>query len=79
LGQFLHDQIFANYGALIELLSDNGPNLLSGAVRFYLQLIRTKHRTTTLYHPRTNRKVENLNGLLGRMLTKYLMGKPTRA
>jgi hypothetical protein len=79
LGQFLHDQIFANYGAPMELLSDNGPNLLSGAVRFYLQLMRTKHRTTTPYHPRTNGKVENLNGLLGRMLTKYLMGKPTRA
>jgi hypothetical protein len=79
LGHFLHDQIFANYGAPMELLSDNGPNLLAGAVRFYLDLIKTKHRTTTPYHPRTNGKVENLNGLLGRMLTKYLMGKPTRA
>jgi transposase InsO family protein len=79
LGQFLHEQIFMNYGAPLELISDNGTNLLSGAVEYYLNILKTRHRTTTPYHPRTNGKVENLNGLLGRMLTKYLMGKPTRA
>lgn len=79
LAKFLHDDIFALYGAPKELLSDNGPNLLAGAVRHYVQLLGTRHRTTTPYHPRTNGKVENLNGLLGRMLTKYLMGKPTKA
>ena len=44
----------------------------------YLARLKTHHRTTTPYHPRTNGKVENLNGSLGKMLTKYLMGKPTR-
>ncbi|QQK39479.1 Ribonuclease H-like protein [Penicillium digitatum] len=41
-------------------------------------LKRMHEETTTPYHPRTNGKVENFNGLLGRMLTKYCMGKPTR-
>jgi hypothetical protein len=68
-----------NYGAPREIVSDNGANLLSGAVAYYLNILKTRHRTTTPYHPRTNGKVENLNGLLGRMLTKYLMGKPTKA
>ena len=40
--------------------------------------MKTKYRHTTPYHPRTNGKVENLNGLLGRMLTKYLLNKPTK-
>ena len=78
LAQFLYRDIYAHYGAFTELISDNGPNLLSGAVRHFLQLIQARHRTTTPYHPRTNGKVENFNGLVGRMLTKYLMGKPTR-
>ena len=30
--QFLHKDIFVNYGAPHKLLSDNSPNLLAGAV-----------------------------------------------
>ncbi|KOS36085.1 hypothetical protein ACN38_g13229, partial [Penicillium nordicum] len=78
LAEFLFRDIYAHYGAFNELISDNGPNLLSGAVRHFVGLLRARHRTTTPYHPRTNGKVENFNGLIGRMLTKYLMGKPTR-
>ncbi|OQD73316.1 hypothetical protein PENANT_c212G08917, partial [Penicillium antarcticum] len=78
IGQFLFEEIYVQYGAFEELISDNGPNLLAGAVRYFIGRLRAKHRTTTPYHPRTNGKVENFNGLIGRMLTKYLMGKPTR-
>ena len=78
IARFLHEDIFVNYGAPRELLSDNGPNLLAGAVQHYVRLLKSTHRVTTPYHPRTNGKVENLNGLLGRMLTKYLLSKPTR-
>ncbi|KOS36133.1 hypothetical protein ACN38_g13162 [Penicillium nordicum] len=78
LAEFLFRDIYAHYGAFNELISDNGPNLLSGAVRHFVGLLRARYRTTTPYHPRTNGKVENFNGLIGRMLTKYLMGKPTR-
>ncbi|OQD79113.1 hypothetical protein PENSOL_c337G01743, partial [Penicillium solitum] len=78
LAEFLYRDIYAHYGAFAELISDNGPNLLSGAVRHLVALIQARHHTTTPYHPRTNGKVENFNGLVGRMLTKYLMGKPTR-
>ena len=75
---FLHDEIFVNYRPPRELLSDNGTNFLSRIVTLYLKRLGTRHRTTTPYHPRTNSKVENLNGTLGKMLTKYLIGKPTR-
>jgi transposase InsO family protein len=77
IAEFLHE-IYVNYGAPREILSDNGTNLLSGAVKHYVRMLKARHRTTTPYHPRTNGKVENLNGTLGKMLTKYLMGKPTR-
>lgn len=78
VAEFLHDDIFTVYGAPAEFLTDNGANLLATSVQYFIKLINAKHRTTTPYHPRTNGKVENLNGLLGRMLTKYCMGKPTR-
>ena len=78
IAKFIHEEIYLNCGAPVELVSDNGPNLLAPAVALYMNILKTKHRTTTPYHPRTNGKCENLNGTLGRMLTKYLMGKPTR-
>jgi transposase InsO family protein len=78
IADFLHEDLFTNYGAPQELLTDNGTNLLAKSVEFYLAKLKIRHRTTTLYHPRTNGKVENLNGLLGAILTKYYMGLPTR-
>ena len=75
---FLHEEIFVHYGAMAELMSDNGPNLLSKVVAHYVQLLKTRHRVTTPHHPRTNGRIERLNGILGAMLTKMLMGKPTR-
>lgn len=78
IAEFLHDDIFTVYGAPAEFLTDNGANLLATSVEYFIKLINAKHKTTTPYHPRTNGKVENFNGLLGRMLTKYCMGKPTR-
>ena len=66
------------FGAPQEIFTDGGKNLWGGVVEEFLQKVKTQHKGTSPYHPRTNGKVESLNGLLGRMLTKYLLGKPTR-
>jgi transposase InsO family protein len=52
---------------------------MSGAIRYFIELLKIRHKTTTPYHPRINRKVENLNRTLGKILTKYLINKLTRA
>ena len=78
IADFIHDEIFLPYGAPKELLSDMGANLLAPAVEHFLRKLGTRHRTTTPYHPRTNGKVERFNGLLGLILTKYLLNKPTK-
>jgi hypothetical protein len=65
------------YGPPKELLSDNGRNLTGDVMKAYTTLLSTKHRVTTPYHPRTNGKVENFNGLLGQILTKMLVNQPT--
>ena len=70
---FIHDEITMVYGAPREILSDNGSNLTSEIVNHYLHLLKTKHRVTTPYYPRTNRKIENFNGLLGLTLIRLLI------
>ncbi|KAJ5549882.1 hypothetical protein N7535_002176 [Penicillium sp. DV-2018c] len=54
LAEFLYKNVYAHYGTFNELISDNGPNVLSGAVRHSVNLIKARHRTTTPYHLRTN-------------------------
>ena len=43
LRTFLHEEIFMNYGAPLEILSDNSLNLLSGTVSYYLNLLKTRY------------------------------------
>jgi len=73
----LHENITIPYGPFKELLSDNGPQFVGQLMRAYLKRVQAKYRVTTPYHPRTNGKVENFNGILGTLLTKMLVNKPT--
>lgn len=74
--EFIHREIFTEYRIPNEILTDNGANLVSEAVETFLKPTKLKHRTTTPYHPQTNGKVERLNGTIGKLLAKYLYGKP---
>ena len=76
--EFIHDEIYMHYGALQEIFTDGGKNLWGGAVQKYLKKIKTLHKGTSPYHPRTNGKVECLNGIIGTMLGKLLLNKPTK-
>jgi hypothetical protein len=78
IADFIFHEIYMHYGAPQEIFTDGGKNFWGNVVQKYLNKIKTVHRSASPYHPRTNGKVESLNGLLGNMLTKYLLGKPTR-
>ena len=78
IAEFIHDEIYLHYGAPQEIFTDGGKNLWGGAVQKYLEKIKTLHKGTSPYHPRTNGKVERLNGIIGTMLGKLLLGKPTK-
>jgi hypothetical protein len=67
-----------HYGAPQEIVTDGGKNLWGDVVQEYLKKIKTIHKGTSTYHPRTNGKVESLNGLISGMLTRYLLNKPTK-
>jgi hypothetical protein len=67
-----------HYVAPQEIFTDAGKNLWVGVVQRYLEKIKTLHKGTSPYHPRTNGKVERLNGIVGTMLGKMLFNKPTK-
>jgi hypothetical protein len=75
IAEFLHKEIFVNYSAFNELVSDNGRNLLLQVMEVFIKILKAKHCTTTLSHLQINRKNKNLNSLLSRMLIKYLISK----
>ncbi|SPO30464.1 uncharacterized protein UTRI_06394 [Ustilago trichophora] len=77
VADFIYEEIVLNFGAPKEILSDNGSNFLAEVVEHLLRTIKTRHRLATAYHPRTNGKVEALNGMIGRMLTRLMPRLPT--
>jgi len=78
IAEFIHDEIYTHYGAPQEIFTDGGKNLWGGVVQKYLEKIKMLHKSISLYHPWTNGKVEHLNGIIGTMLGKLLLNKPTK-
>ena len=78
IAEFIFSEIYMHYGAPQEIFTDGGRNLWGGVVENYLKKIKTLHKGTSPYHPRTNGKVERLNGIIGTMLGKMLLNKPTK-
>ena|SRR5436309_794407 len=76
--EFIFQEIYMHYGAPQEIFTDGGKNLWGGTFQQYLAKIKTIHKGTSPYQPRTNGKVESLNGLISNMLTKMLLSKSTK-
>ena len=69
IAEFIFNEIYMHYGAPQEIFSDGGKNLWGDVVQAYLKKIGTIHKGTSPYHPRTNGKVERLNGILEGMIS----------
>src|SRR5947207_3266363 len=67
-----------NYDAPQEIFTDDGKNLWGDAMQKYLDKIKTLHKSMSPFHPRTNGKVERLNGIVGTMPGKLLLNKPAK-
>ena len=75
---FIYNEIYMHYGVPQEIFTDGGKNLWGDAMQRYLEKIKMLHKGTSPYHPRTNGKVKRLNGIIGVMLGKMLLNKPTK-
>jgi len=70
--RFIVDDIICRHGAVEELLSDLGRNFLAEVVEQMLKIVGTRHVRTTSYWPQCNGLDEKVNGILCRMISKYV-------
>ena len=72
IAHLLIEEIFSRYGAILELVTDNGSENCNKTVRETLQALNVRHVTTSLYHPNSNGKVERFHRVLNDILAKKL-------
>lgn len=76
VASFLKDELFANFGCPTEIISDRGAAFRDASLKLYLEKIKIQHNLTSAYHPRSNGVTERFNGLLGKMISKYVAREP---
>lgn len=65
--------LFASYGLPEELVSDNGPQLVSHEFTQFLERNGIKHTTVPAYHPASNGAAERSVQILERALMKNVL------
>ncbi|CAM8951138.1 unnamed protein product [Rhodiola kirilowii] len=73
---FLRTNIFSRYGVPKAIISDQGTHFCNRVMASTLRHYGVHHRTSTAYHPQTNRQAEISNREIKGILEK--MVKPTR-
>ena len=74
-GRAIFHEILMRFGRPDEILTDQGQEFGAKVLEQFMKLQKTRHIRTTPYHPRTNGKVESLNGLIKRMIRANIQGK----
>lgn len=74
VADFIYEEIVMRFGCPSEILTDRGANFMSTVIKRYMERIKTNHKFTSAFHPRTNGKCERLNGIIKAMLRKYVHG-----
>ncbi|OAE18890.1 hypothetical protein AXG93_3022s1140 [Marchantia polymorpha subsp. ruderalis] len=64
VSKFLFESIITRYGCPLELVSDRGTHFLNTVINDLTLHFQIKHRKTTPYNPKANRRTEKSNGLL---------------
>ncbi|CEP15412.1 hypothetical protein [Parasitella parasitica] len=70
VANFLHENIFCQFGPFASTLTDNRSPFSNDIVDKFLAIIQSKHTFTTPYRPQCNGKNEKLNGSLSRAIKK---------
>ncbi|KAK2706947.1 hypothetical protein QYM36_014844 [Artemia franciscana] len=67
------EQYFCRVGVLEEILTDQGSNFVTKSLLELYKIHGMKIIRTSPFHPQTDGLVENLNGMLVRLLKKFVM------
>ena len=71
LADFVINNIYKNYETFKKIIIDKDVNLWTSVMNMTFELLKIKHRSTILYHSRTNETVKRFNDILSQMLIKY--------
>ena len=74
VAEFLRENMFYKFGYLRELVTDQGSQFTSNLIKDLLTHHKIKHKTSTPYHPQTNRQMKVTNRALEGILTKVVSG-----
>ena len=66
------NEIFPRYGAVLQLLTDNGKENINRKVQETLKALNISHVKTSFYHPQSNGKIERFHRVLHDVMSKKL-------
>lgn len=72
IAKVLVEKVFCIYGAPKSILTDQAKTFSTGLINAIYKEMKTKHLTTTGYHPQTNGLTERFNRTLNMMLSMYV-------
>ena len=75
---FLYRHIITEFGAPVEIITDNGKQFIEGAMQKYENILKTRHKATTPYHPQTNGMVERMHRDMNHSLRTLTLENPSR-
>ena len=64
VSKFLYEEVFCIFGPPQEILTDGGSHFRNEIVKKFCEIVQTRHKFSSPYHPRTNGLTEKLNHTL---------------
>ncbi len=69
---WLTNEIIPHYGAISELITDQGVQFISQRFQNYCKSVGIKHRTTSPYHPQNDGMVDKFNHTFLNIIRNYV-------
>lgn len=73
--KFLWDDVFINFGAAKQLISDRGTEFVNNVVKDINDLLEVRHKTTSAYHPQADGQTERFMRTLSSLIIKFIAEK----
>ena len=70
--KFIFDNICCRFGTPLDIILDRGP-VFKGEL---MKRLKIKCQHSTPYYPQCNGLVEKMNGMICKIITKHVVGKP---
>ena len=72
IAKIYRDEIWKIHVVLRTILSDRGPQFASKFMEDFIQVLGTKRKLSTAYHPQTDGQTERINQEIGTFLQHYV-------